>query len=270
MSTRNRILNAIGMTALMAGIAAPITTQAAPPSDWVHIGTERADFAKDRDVYALDKVDGHVGSLKLTVNARSVSIYSLKLVYEDGGAHQFGIARRFHRPGQTAGTFDNPNPDRRVAYLEIGHRSLDRNYRPQRLGAVAVHARRPFEPPQPPVFEPEELVLGSLLPRRELQTRTLEIGFEQGRFRALRFKAHRRTAVIEGVEVTFGNGRSQYFPTRQVVFRGAQTPELDLNGKRRFIASVKVHYRRSRLDLFRARADRDGRGRPRLEIIGLR
>ncbi len=271
MPSRNHILKAVGLTALAAAVAAPMAVHAQHYDTWVHIGSQRADFERDRDVFSLDKIGGRLGRFKFEVRGRRVSIYSLKLVYEDGGARVIGLSRNRYRPGRTAGVFRNPLPERKVAYIEIGHRTLHgRRHFGNHLASVALYAKQHHSEPVPPHDGGASVVLGSMTPRRHIAEHTVRVGFGRGPFRALRFKAHNRTAVITGFEVTFGNGRKQFFRSERVVFRGAQTPELDLAGRQRFIDRITVRYRRSRIDLFRTGHNRFHRPRARLEVIGIR
>ena len=257
--------------AMMLTVAGGMTADAEPRHHgWNKFSTKTADFRKDIDVIPMDAWNGKLARFNMRVRRNSASIYRLRLIYEDGGAHHYGLPRKFYGPGQRTQTFRNPNPNRRVAYVEIGHRSLDRygNGFERKKAQVDFFGKREHFQSWPDVSD-NQRKLGSLIAHRKYRTVSLPVDLNNGRYRALRLNAPNRGVVIESVEVTFGNGRTRQISDRRVIIGGATTPEIDLPGKRRFIERVTVRLRKVR-GLFK-NINYGGYPRPTvLNVIGIR
>ncbi len=263
---------AAGSAAAMALTVAGVMTADAAPRDhgWKKISTKSADFRKDIDVISMDAWDGQLARFNMRIRHNMTSIYRLRLVYEDGGSHQYGLPRKFHRPGSRTRTFNNPNPDRRVAYLEIGHRSIDRDGDGfgGRKAKVDIFGKREHFGQWPDVSQNQQR-LGSLIAHRRARTVNLPVDLNKGRYSALRLQAPNRGVVVDSILVTFGNGQTRQISDRRVIMGGATSAAIDLPGRRRFIEKVTVRLRKVR-GLFK---NINHGGYPRrtvLNVIGVR
>ncbi|MEM9354729.1 MAG: hypothetical protein AAGB04_00825 [Pseudomonadota bacterium] len=260
-----------GAAAMALTIAGLMTADAAPRDHgWKKIATKAADFRKDVDVVSMDAWNGQLARFSLRIRQNQASISRLRLVYEDGGSHGFGLTRNFHNPGSRTKPFINPNPNRRVAYIEIRHRSIDRYGdgfgRPK--AKIDFFARRRNFQSWPDVSEGRRK-LGSLIAHRKYRTVNLPVDLNKGRYRALRLHAPNRGVVVDSVEVTFGNGRTRHVSDRRVIIGGATSSIIDLPGNRRFIQRVTVRLRKVR-GLFK-NINYGGYPQPTvLDVIGIR
>ncbi|MEM7748094.1 MAG: hypothetical protein AAF346_07565 [Pseudomonadota bacterium] len=237
-----------GAAAMALTIAGVMTADAAPRDHgWKKIATKTADFRKDVDVIPLDAWDGQLARFSLRIRRTRASIYRLSLVYEDGGTHGFGLPRKFHRPGSRTKAFLNPSPNRRVAYIEIRHRSIDPygDGFDRAKAKVDIFAKRRHFQSWPDASE-NRRKLGSLIAHRKYHTVNLPVDLNKGRYSALRLHAPNRGVVVDSVEVTFGNGRTRHISDRRVIIGGATSPVIDLPGNRRFIQRVTVRLRKVR------------------------
>jgi len=74
-------------------------------------------------------------------------------------------------------------------------------------------------------------------------TDVISIGRQKGRFSALKVQASRNKVKFYEMTVTFGNGRTQSLMRGAKVSKNATSPVLDLDGRWRFIANVKMRYK---------------------------
>ena len=72
-----------------------------------------------------------------------------------------------------------------------------------------------------------------------------DVGRGQGRFSQLRLRAVGKVVRITGMEVVFGNGKSQKIDIYQAIYPGEVSPPLDLTGDARGIRRVVVTKRRT-------------------------
>ena len=247
--------------------------QAAPDRiGWVKVGSERADYQRDLDVYKLDILGGKLDRFRMHIQRNTVAIYRLKLVYEDGRTHKYGLPRRLYGRGERTRTFRNPHPQRSVAYVEIGHRTTREDRGRQATVMLYGKQYRDYDWQDPPH---EPTVLGSLSGGWGFRTKVLRPESYHGRFRGLKLRARNRGVVVSSVRVTFSNGATRELTGRRVIFKGATTDTIDLPGIRRRIEKVTVRLRRMRsvLRLNTSYGDREfggRRGRAVLDIIGVR
>jgi hypothetical protein len=64
----------------------------------------------------------------------------------------------------------------------------------------------------------------------------------EGQFRALRFQVTRRPVRFYRMEVTYGNGQKDDIEIRTLIRAGGWSRVIDLQGRDRFIRSVKFWY----------------------------
>ncbi|MCH9807730.1 MAG: lysozyme inhibitor LprI family protein [Alphaproteobacteria bacterium] len=114
--------------------------------------------------------------------------------------------------------------------------------------------------------------LGSVEVERFYERRVIRVGFEKGRFRALRLRARDGGVKIRRLTIVYGNGERERLRLRRRFRAGEETRDLELVGRAggRFIRRIVIRARRvglrnstARIDVIGKRAGRGGFGRGR-------
>ena len=87
----------------------------------------------------------------------------------------------------------------------------------------------------------------------------IDIGKDNGRFRAIQFRVEGGTVMFERIHVRYLNGESEDIGVRSEIQNGGKTRLIDLPGERRVIESVSMWY-----------AKRNWRTRPTVRVYGVR
>jgi hypothetical protein len=87
----------------------------------------------------------------------------------------------------------------------------------------------------------------------------IDIGRDNGKFRAIQFRVEGGTVMFDRILVRYLNGESQAFQVHSEVPDGGKTRTIDLPGNRRTIESVSMWY-----------AKRNWRSRPSVRVYGIR
>lgn len=135
--------------------------------------------------------------------------------------------------------------------------------------ATPAHAQRSFEIPgigsiffggdrQRDRVDPSRLdtrfkVLDRQRNYNEERRVVFDVGRRQGRFSQLRIRAIGKVVRITGMEVVFGNGKSQHIDIYQAIYPGEVSPALDLTGDarniRRVVLTKRPTWQRDRGDI---------------------
>jgi hypothetical protein len=87
----------------------------------------------------------------------------------------------------------------------------------------------------------------------------IDIGRDNGKFRAIQFRVDGGTVMFDRIQVKYLNGEVEDFSVRSEIEDGGQTRAIDLPGKRRTIESVSMWYSKRRWH-----------SRPSVRVYGIR
>ena len=103
----------------------------------------------------------------------------------------------------------------------------------------------------------------SLLGERHIDGRVdndkIDVGRDNGRFRAIQFRVEGGTVLFDRIRVTYLNGESEDIAVRSEIPAGGRTRIIDLPGNRRVIESVSMWY-----------GKRNWHTRPTVRVYGIR
>jgi len=81
----------------------------------------------------------------------------------------------------------------------------------------------------------------------------LEIGGEDGKFKAIKFEVHDADVEIRKVRIVYGNGEDEVLDVKHHIKEGHESPQIDLAGHERVIKKIIFDYKTEAGEAHRAR-----------------
>ena len=81
----------------------------------------------------------------------------------------------------------------------------------------------------------------------------LEIGGEEGKFKAIKFEVHDADVDIHKVRIVYGNGEDEVLEVKHHIKEGHESPQIDLAGHERIIKKIIFDYKTEAGEAHRAR-----------------
>lgn len=221
---RSLVLVCLALSAI--GLASP---QASARD--VLIGSTSYEARPIRDTINIGGREGQFRGLRFDVRQSDVEVLEFRVVYGNGSSEDFRV-RQFFRAGTSSRVFDLAGRQRAIRQIivtyvpsgpariqfygvEGGGGGVTANW--EQLGCKSV---------------------GFLIDRDVIQ-----VGRQDGRFRALRLEVSESPVEFFDLRVVFGNGVKQDIRVRELIRPGERTRPLDLFGENRGIARVEMVYR---------------------------
>jgi hypothetical protein len=228
-----------GLAGIVVAAAAAFPAQAA--TQWVMVGEQTVSTHSDRDVLVLGADEGRYEALKFQVFGNRVAFGEVKVVYGNGTSEVLDVQEHVHA-GEVTPEYDLKGQHRIINRIEFLYRA-EKPWKGDAL--IKVFAKKDTTCPNT-----GNVNIGnwSVLGKREVNLFTdhdsIDLGFDAGRFRSLRFHVTGRPIYLYNVKVTFGNNQVREFDFNHHVSAGAYSPVLDLPGDLRVIRRIDLVYQR--------------------------
>ena len=213
---------------------------------WQRVGVQRVEGRRDVDVIDLDVGEQLYDAVVLRVMDGEVRLRDMRVRYGNGEEHDLSSRERLYAGDSTdvkelrlAGR----NEGRFIDSIELRYGSRRSGPRGAR---VEVWARKAKVTRRRLGRRWEEL--GSdRVGRRGAETETIRVGRSEGRFAAIILHADGGNVALRSVRVTYGNGRREELPARQLIPAGGASEVLKLrsrNGRGRRVRKIDLVYAR--------------------------
>lgn len=221
---------------------------------WQKLAVERVGRRIDRDIIRLGPNKGRYYALRLKARRNDIRIHRVRIHYGNGNAHNLKVDRRLNA-GESSDILKLRG--RRGRFINSVTLVYDTAGRGPRAKIelwgqkMRVVARRPE-------YGPRWRKTSTQHVNRRRDQDTVRLGFNEGRFDALRLRALRNDVRVHRVRVRYGNGRTHNLRVDKRLNAGESSDVLKLRGHRgRAIRNVTLVY------------DTIGRGpRARMQIWG--
>lgn len=234
-----------GLAAVALSLAAVLPAHA---DSWQLLGEQRVAHRPDYDTFYVGRDAGHFDALKFRVIGSQVSVADVKVIYANGTSEHLNV-REHIAPGTTTPAYDLKGTLRRIDRIDVLYQNegYGRHAKMQVFG-LKYEGPSPFPNPNPGNggdhaggYGWENL--GTHPVSTTIDHDTIKLGFDRGRFRAIKLQVHDRNIELYDLRVTFGNGDVQEIPFNGTIYAGMTTAPLDLQGNRRWIDRIDLIYR---------------------------
>ena len=221
---RSLVLVCLALSAI--GLASP---QASARD--VLIGSTSYEARPIRDTINIGGREGQFRGLRFDVRQSDVEVLEFRVVYGNGSSEDIKV-RQFFRAGTSSRVFDLAGRQRAIRQIIVTYVPSG----PARIQFYGVEGGGGGV-----IANWEQLgckSVGFLIDRDVIQ-----VGRQDGRFRALRLEVSESPVEFFDLRVVFGNGVKQDIRVRELIRPGERTRPLDLFGENRGIARVEMVYR---------------------------
>lgn len=236
-----------GLAAVALSLAAILPAHA---DSWQLLGEQRVGHRPDYDSFHVGRDAGHYGALKFRALGSQVAVADVKVIYSNGSSEHLNV-REHLAPGTTTTAYDLKGTHRRIERIDILYQNEGhgRHAKMQVFG-LKYDGPTPFPHPYPGHGNGGDSAggygwenLGTHPVSTTVDHDTIKLGFDRGRFRAIKLQVLDRDIELYNLRVTFGNGDVQEIPVNGTVYAGMTTAPLDLSGHRRWIDRIDLVYR---------------------------
>lgn len=210
---------------VMAGASPPASARE------VLIGSTTYQARPVRDTIDIGGREGQFRGLRFDVRQGDVEVLEFRVIYGNGSSEDFRV-RQFFRAGSSSRVFDLAGRQRAIRQIIVTYLPSG----PARIQFYGVEGGGGGV-----IANWEQLgckSVGFLIDRDVIQ-----VGRQDGRFRALRLEVSDSPVEFFDLRVVFGNGVKQDIRVRELIRPGERTRPLDLFGDNRGIARVEMVYR---------------------------
>lgn len=264
----------LAAAALSLATLVPAAILPAHADSWQLLGEQRVGHRPDYDTFHVGRDAGHFDALKFRVLGSQVAVADVKVIYANGTSEHLSV-REHILPGTTTPAYDLKGTHRRIDRIDVLYQSegFGRHARMQVLG-LKHEGPVPLPYPQPGNgggnaggYGWENL--GTHPVSTTVDHDTIKLGFDRGRFRAIKLQVHDRNIELYNLRVTFGNGGVQEIPVNGTIYAGMTTAPLDLAGNRRWIDQIDLVYRTKGDGEWFHRTQYGNGGQARVTVYGL-
>jgi len=228
------------VVAAAAAVPARAHTPDFTPTRWVELGEQTVSTRADRDVLNLGADEGRYEAIKFQVFGNRVAIAQVKVVFGNGQSQYLDV-REHVQPGETTPAYDLDKQHRIINRIEFIYQTENR------WGGEAVIK----------VLGKKDTGGGDIgwgdsggwrmLGSRDVDNVTdhdsIMLGYDVGRFRALRFQVANAPVHIFDVRVTFANGQMQTLAVDENIAANSTSRTYDLSGYERVISRIDLVYK---------------------------
>lgn len=194
-------------------------------TEWESLGSAEIGTRLERDVIRVGRSEGRFRSIGFTVTGSDVRIEDLTIVYAGGVTDNLPI-KEFFKAGSRSRPIDLPGRAQVIEQIEVTYRSP---------GAVKIEF---FGEKRREVWDQ----LGCQDVRFLEPNDVIRVGRREGAFNAIKLQVSNSTLRLMRLRVVFGDGSAQTLDVRASIPAGAETPPIDLDGRRRIIDRVELEY----------------------------
>lgn len=232
-----------------------IVPSVARADEWESLGRQKASPGIDRDVIKLNRNEGPYTAIKLKVSGNVVTLFNVKVVFNDGSEQALPVNNLTIRPGEETVPLDLAGRRRGIARVELlyGGNLTAFLKRPE----IEVLALKVSERQLPPLGRDWQL-LGEGKVDTARDRDVIRVGREEGRFNALVLRVKGGDVHLRELRVIYANGEGDLYRVRAQLPAGSETEAIDLKGESRAIRQVELVYD----------PGRRGRGRASVEVWG--
>ncbi len=210
---------------------------------WEKLGERTVDAKVDRDTIAVGKDDGAFTAIQMKVEGSSLVMFDVKVTFGNGETFE-PKTRLVFEQGTTSRVIDLPGEKRGIKKVEFRYANLPGGGKAR----VELHGKAAPDPWS---------TLGERTVDGKIDRDTIQVGKEDGRFKAIKLEVDNSAIVLFDIKVTFGNGETFEPKTRLVFEKGATSRVIDLPGEKRGIKKIELRY-----------ANLPGGGRARVQVHG--
>lgn len=223
--------------------------------EWESLGRQKASPGIDRDVIRLNRNEGPYTAIKLKVTGNVVTLFNVKVVFNDGSEQSLPVSNLTIRPGEETVPLDLAGRRRGIARVELlyGGNLTALLKRPE----IEVLALKVVERELPPLGR-EWSLLGQGVVDTARDRDVIRIGGEQGLFNGLILRVKGGDVNLRELRVIYADGEGDLYRVRAQLPAGSETEPMDLRGESRAIRQVELVYD----------TNRRGRGRATVEVWG--
>lgn len=238
----------------------------ASAQNWELLGRQKASPGLDRDVIKLNRNEGPYTAIKLKVSGNVVTLFNVKVVFNDGSEQTLPVSNLTIRPGEETVPLDLAGRRRGIARVELlyGGNLTALIKRPE----IEVYALKFVERELPPLGRDWQL-LGQETVDTARDRDVIRVGREEGRFNALVLRVKGGDVNLRELRVIYANGEGDLYRVRAQLPAGSETEAIDLRGESRAIRQVELVYDPGRRGRGRANVEVWGREAPERELAPL-
>ena len=221
----------LGTISVLTAVAMALPA-AARSGDWERIGGRSLDRQFDRTTLKVGRELGTFTKLRVSANLGSIAIRSIRVIYSNGRSEEL-IDRRIRLGRNRSTNFDLSGTRRYIEEIRVEARrrrdqSRRTNFEIQGESSGGARVRKGYE-----VLETRDFGRGATVVN-------LPIGADEGRFGTLRVRSLDDTISVRTMRVTFADGSTENYKVDQRLRAGQETDEIDLPGRLRRVASVRL------------------------------
>ncbi|MFO1169826.1 MAG: hypothetical protein U1E49_02530 [Hyphomicrobiaceae bacterium] len=235
----------------------------ASADEWVSLGRQKASPGIDRDVINLNRNEGPYTAIKLKVTSNVVTLFNVKVVFNDGTEQALPVSNLTIRPGEETVPLDLAGRRRGITRVELlyGGNLTALLKRPE----IEVLALKVAERDLPPLGR-EWSLLGQGTVDMARDRDVIRVGGEQGLFNGLILRVKGGDVNLRELRVIYADGEGDLYRVRQLLPAGSETEAIDLRGESRGIRQVELVYDTARRGRGRATVEVWGREAPEREL----
>lgn len=199
------------------------------PGRWELLGSRTVDGKIDRDAIAVGRDDGLFDAVQLKVEGSDIVLLDLKIVFGNGEVFEPKTRLVFNQGSKTR---EIALPGKKRAIKRVEFRSAN----------LAGGGRARVEAWGRDLTPPRWDVLGERQVNGRVDRDAIQVGAEEGEFRAIQLKVTGSSLIMSEVKIVFENGQVFEPKTRLVFDKNTSTRVIDLPGNKRKIKRVEFRY----------------------------
>jgi hypothetical protein len=225
-----------GLAGIVVASAAALPAQATS-TRWVMLGEQTVSTHADRDVLVLGADEGRFEALKFQVFGNRVAFAEVRVVFGNGTSQILNV-REHMRPGDMSPAYDLEKQHRLIRRIEFLYQAEKPWKGDATIKIYGLKDSGGFTTGDWTVLGKREV---SLVTDRD----TINLGYDAGKFRSIRFHVSGEPIHLCDIRVTFGNGQVQTLSFDEHIPAGAYSRAYDLPGNERVISRIDLVYKKS-------------------------